>query len=456
MAALLVSHGIPGFYFRVLQEGEVEAGDEIFKVLEGPERMSVAEINELLCFPGHPRLKLKQALRIPALSPGWRSSLQALLQQQLSGGSATGNPGLTSTGGPPPAWQGFRSLRVSRITRECDNVFSLELVSADDDRPLAIALPGQFIVVRLHPQPEGPPLLRNYSLSSAPSAERYRLGIKQEPRGIASNYVATRLKVGDILEISAPRGSFVLRADDRPVVLLSAGIGITPVLAMLHALATEPSKRMVWWLRGARSGTENPFAGETRVLLGRLPHSRSYVQYSRPDPADVPCVHFDAPGHLELAALDHLGVSHEADFYLCGPTAFLRDFTAGLAARGVPRERVHTEIFGAGKSITPGITHSPARSPHPLAGGSEKGQRVAFARSGIEVSWDPAFNSLLELAEACDVPVQWACRTGVCHTCETALISGTVRYDPNPVEPPADGNLLTCCSRPQGDVIVDL
>ena len=146
MAALLVSHGRPGFYFRVLQEGEVEAGDEIFKVLEGPERMSVAEINELLYLPGHPRPKLERALRIPALSLGWRNSLQALLQQELSGGSVTGNPGLTSAGGPPPAWPGFRRLRVSRIARESDTVFSVELVSADN-RPLAVALPGQFVVV---------------------------------------------------------------------------------------------------------------------------------------------------------------------------------------------------------------------------------------------------------------------------------------------------------------------
>jgi len=455
MAALLVSHGRPGFYFRVLQEGEVQAGDEFVKVLEGPEGMSVAEINELLYLPGHPRPKLEQALRIPALSAGWRDSFQALLQRELSRDTVTGNPGLTSAGGPPPAWPGFRRLRVSRIARESDSVFSVELVSADQ-RPLALALPGQFVVVRLCPQPERPPLLRSYSLSGAPGTESYRLGIKQEPRGAASNFVATGLRVGDILEVSAPRGSFVLRAGDRPVVLLSAGIGVTPVLAMLHALATEPSARMVWWLHGAHNGSENPFVEETRGLLQRLPHSQSYVQYSKPRPEDLPGVRFDAPGHLEMTVLEHLGVSRDADFYLCGPTAFLRDFTAGLASWGVARERVHTEIFGPGKPITPGIVQAPVRSPHPPARVSGQRPRVSFARSGLGVSWDPAFNSLLELAEACDVPVQWSCRTGVCHTCETALIAGAVQYDPEPVEPPADGNLLTCCSRPQGDVIIDL
>jgi ferredoxin-NADP reductase len=346
-------------------------------------------------------------------------------------------------------------LRVSRIARESNTVFSLELVPGDH-RPLAIALPGQFVVVRLHLRPDGPPLLRSYSLSEAPSTECYRLGVKQEAEGAASGYLAAQLKVGDSLEVSAPRGSFVLRAGDRPVVLLSAGIGLTPVLAMLHALATEPSKRMVWWLHGARSGNEHPFAEEARRLLSRLSHSRSYVQYSKPDPADRQGENFDAPGRLELAVLNHLGVSHEADFYLCGPTAFLRDFTEGLRAWGVPHDRVYTEIFGPGKPSTPGIVHAPVRSPHPFAGASEKKPRVSFARSGLDVAWDPKFKSLLELAEACDVPVQWSCRTGVCHTCEAALIDGTVNYDPEPVEAPATGNLLTCCSRPQGDVIIDL
>jgi ferredoxin-NADP reductase/MOSC domain-containing protein YiiM/ferredoxin len=455
MAALLVSHGRPGFYFRVLREGEVQAGDEIVKVLDGPEKMSVAVINELLYLPGHSRQKLERALRIPVLSAGWRGSFQALLQRELSGGTVTGNPGLTIAGGPPPAWPGFRALRVSRIGWESDSVFSLELVPADS-RPLAVALPGQFVVVRMRPRPEGPPLLRSYSLSSEPSTGHYRLGIKQEPRGAASNYLATRLRDGDILDVSAPRGNFVLQHGDRPVVLLSAGIGVTPVLAMLHALAAEPSARQVWWLHGARSGREHPFAAEARRLLRGMSRGRSYVQYSKPRPEDQPGVHFDALGHLEVAVLERLGVGRDADFYLCGPTAFLRDFNSGLAAWGVAPERVHTEIFGAGKSFTPGIVEAAQRSPHPPAGVPGPGPRVSFARSSLDVSWDPAFKSLLELAEACDVPARWSCRTGVCHTCESALIAGAVSYDPEPVEPPSDGNLLTCCSRPQGDVILDL
>jgi len=300
--------------------------------------------------------------------------------------------------------------------------------------------------------------VRSYSLSGAPGAACFRLGIKQEPLGRASHCLATRLTVGDILEVSAPRGSFILRRGDRPVVLISAGIGVTPVLAMLHALAMEPSARQVWWLHGARDGHEDPFAQEARTLLKRLPHSQSHVRFSRPRPDDRPGVDFDALGRLEMEALEHLGVSRDSDFYICGPTAFLRDFTAGLAAWGVPPARAHTEVFGASDLMPPGIVQSSvrARSPHPPAGESGGGSRVSFARSGLDVSWGPSFNSLLELAEACDVPVHWACRMGVCHSCEIALIAGAVSYNPEPVERPGEGHVLTCCSRPQGDVVIDL
>ena len=148
MAALLVAHGRPGFYFRVLEEGEVEAGDEIVQVAAGPERMTVFEINALLYMPGHPRSQLERALRIPALSAGWRASFQALLEQERSGGATTGNAGLAPGSGPPPAWAGFRPLRVSRKVRESSSVISLVLEPMDG-HPLTAALPGQFVVLRL-------------------------------------------------------------------------------------------------------------------------------------------------------------------------------------------------------------------------------------------------------------------------------------------------------------------
>jgi ferredoxin-NADP reductase/MOSC domain-containing protein YiiM len=455
MAALLVAHDRPGFYFRVLEEGEVGAGDEIVRVAQGPERMTVSEVNALLYKPGHPKNRLEGALRIPALSAGWRASFQALLDRKEGDGAATGNPGLAPAAGPPPAWPGFRPLRVTRKDRESASVTSL-MLEPTDGQPLAAALPGQFIVLRLKPAPTAPALLRSYSLSGEPGEARYRVSVKREAHGAAGAYIETEVRVRDVLEVSAPRGSFTLGSGQDPVILLSAGVGATPLLAMLHALAAGASPREIWWIYGARNGGEHPFAAETRKLLEALPHSRRHVRYSSPSPADRPAVDFDAPGHLNVSVLRELGVPRDADFYLCGPPAFMSEFTTGLEAWGVANNRVHTEIFGSGPSRTPGVAAAPQRPPHQPDRPEGAGPLVSFARSNLNVRWGPAFQSLLDLAEACDVPVRWSCRTGVCHTCETGLIVGAVDYQPDPVEPPADGTALICCSRPRGDLVIDL
>jgi ferredoxin-NADP reductase/MOSC domain-containing protein YiiM len=455
MAALLVAHQRPGFYFRVLEEGEVGAGDEIVKVAQGRERMTVTATNALLYLPGPAKRDLERALRIPALSPGWKGSFEALLRQTAQSGPHTGNPGLASPEQMVTATPGFRPLKVARMDHESRSVVSLVLEPVDG-RPLTVPLPGQFVVLRLRPQAEAPPVLRSYSLSGMPDAARYRIAIKEEPHGSASTYLSTQVRTGDVLDVSAPRGAFTLQRGDRPVVLLSAGVGVTPVLAMLHALAAHPSPYPVWWIYGARNRLDHPFAREVRDLLVNLPQARSHVRYSRPEATDRLGVDFDAVGRLTVAVLEKLGVPREADFYLCGPAAFLEDLTAGLGGWGVARDRVHTEVFGSGKPITPGVKEVPRRPPHAPAGSPGKGPRISFARAGLTVSWDPKFQSLLELAEACDVPVRWACRTGVCHTCECGLVSGSVTYDPEPLERPADGNLLTCCSRPREDLVIDI
>ena len=455
MAALLVSHRRPGFYFRVVEEGEVGAGDEITKVGDGPERMSVTEVDALLYFPGHPADQLKRSLRIPALSPGWKGSLQALIDQAVGGASGVGNAGLTAAAGPPPAWRGFRSLRVARIDRESASVASLSF-EARDKSSLPAALPGQFLVLRLQVKPDLPPILRTYSMSGAPGANAYRVSIKHDTNGVASTFLRDHIAVGDCLDVSAPRGTFTLRPGDGPVVLLSAGIGATPMLAMLHALVSAASPREVWWLYGTRNRNDHPFVRESRGLLKTLGRSRSYVVYSRPSPEDRLGEDYDGPGHLSVRLFDQLGMPHSADFYLCGPPPFLSDLTAGFKAWGVVVNRLHTEIFGPEESLSPGIAARQTRPVHLPRGAAGPGPQVTFIRSGITVPWGPGFQSLLEIAEACDVPVRWSCRTGVCHTCECALIGGAVVYQPEPLEPPAEGNALICCSQPLKDVAIDL
>jgi ferredoxin-NADP reductase/MOSC domain-containing protein YiiM/ferredoxin len=448
--ALLVSHRRPGFYFRVLQEGEVQARDEIIKLASGPEQMTVAEVDALLYLPGHPRQQLLRALRIPALSPGWQSSFKAL----LAGEGGSGNAGLVATS-PPPAWPGFRRLTVTGVERESDSVISIRLEDPDGG-PLPPARPGQYLTLRLQPDNKQRSVLRNYSLSGPPGAGYYRISVKREQHGAASGYLHTRIAVGDQLEIAAPRGTFILDQTHAPVLLISAGIGATPVLAMLHALATEHSDREIWWLQGARNSREQSFAAEARALLASLPNVRTHVCYSRPAPDDLEGRDFDNTGRLTASLLAELEAPRSAEAYLCGPAPFMEEISAGLAAMGIDASRIHTEPFGPAPGLTPGIAATPTRTPHPPAGQPGTGPTIEFARSNLAIPWSRDYTSLLELAEACDVPVRWSCRTGVCHNCETTLIAGDLEYSPDPVEPPAAGSALICCSQPHDDVVLDL
>lgn len=455
MPALLTSSGRPGFYLRVLQEGEVEAGDEIVLVAQAKERMTVAEVNALLYSPNHPSDQLKRALRIEALSSGWRGSFEALLESQRTT-LATGNAGLTPAAAAHPAAPGFRPLVVTAIDQECADVVSLTMQSPDG-QPLQTALPGQYLVLRLQPTAGGPPLFRSYSLSGPLSSQRYRISVKIEPNGLAGTYLKDHLRVRDTLDVSSPRGSFILESAERPIVLLSAGIGATPVLSMLNALSTTRSTRQILWLHAARDGEHHAFGAEVRRLMLTLPHGRSYVCYSRPASRDKVTEDFDAAGHLSRSAFDAVGLPREADVYLCGPTRFMADMQESLATFGVAPDRIHVEIFNGGESITPGVVGASSRTPHAPSDDTNIGPLVSFARSGIAAHWNTAtYQSILELAEACDVPVRWSCRTGVCHTCESGLVSGKVVYGPEPLDSPADGNLLICCSQPRGDLVVDL
>lgn len=453
MPALLTSSGRPGFYFRVLEEGEVEAGDEIVKVAEANERMTVAEINALLYSPDHARERLERALRIEALPHGWRASFEALLRSRSSG-AGSGNAGLAPASAAHPAAPGFWPLTVAAIDRESTDVISLTLQSADG-RPLRTALPGQYVVVSLR-RTAGGALLRSYSLSGPLSTERYRISVKIEPNGAAGTYLQEHVRVGDVLDISAPRGSFILQPGERPVVLLSAGIGATPVLSILHALAAACSTRPVLWLHAARDRQHHPFAAEVRRLMSALTRGRSFVCYSRPGSGDKMGEDFDAIGHLSRSVFEAVGVSRQADVYVCGPGRFMAEMKEVLADLGVARERIHVEIFNGGESMAPGVVGAAMRTPHVPKDEADTGPLVSFARSGVAAHWKPSYQSILELAEACDVPVRWSCRAGVCHNCESGLISGEVAYGPQPLDQPAGGNILICCSRPLRDVVIDL
>ena len=448
--SLLVSHHRPGFYFRVVQEGEVQAGDGIIKLSSGPAHMTVADVDALLYLPGHTRQGLLRALRVPALSPGWQGSFRALLDEE----PGRGNAGLALTS-PPPAWPGFRPLTVTAITPESDSTISIRLEDPTG-ASLPAARPGQYLTLRLQPDKRQRALLRNYSMSGPPGSGYYRLTVKREPGGAASGYLHSRLSVGDQLDVAAPRGTFILDQTEAPVLLISAGIGATPVLAMLQALAQARSDRQIWWLQAARNGRERPFAVEARTLLASLPNARAIVYFSRPDPNDLQGRDFDSSGRLTASSLAELQPPPGSQAYLCGPTGFMDDVSAGLAALGFDVSRIHTEPFGPAAGSTPGIAATSARAPHPPTGQPGTGPAIAFARSDLTIPWSGDYRTLLELAESCDVPVRWSCRTGVCQTCETTLIAGNVDYSPDPVEPPTEGSVYICCSQPRGDIVLDL
>ncbi|WP_326565294.1 MOSC and FAD-binding oxidoreductase domain-containing protein [Amycolatopsis rhabdoformis] len=433
LPSLLVSHHRPGFYFRVIREGKVSAGDRIVKTRTGPGALSVADTDALLYLPDKDEAKLHVAAGIPALSPGWRQSFEQLLG--------------TAAPEAAPAWAGFRPLRVTAVRPESTSVTSVYL-EAEDGAELPAALPGQYLTLRV---PAAASPVRSYSISSAPGTAGYRISVKRE--GVASTYLTTELAAGAVLDVAAPRGDFVLGAGTSPVLLVSAGIGVTPVLAMLHQLAAQGSSRPVWWIHGARGPAEHPLAAEAARLLATLPGGRSDIFFSAATADERVAVGAHA-GRLTKDALVQLGVPADASAYLCGPAAFMTDMTAALTAAGLDASCIHTELFGALDAINPGLVGQPARPPHQPEGPPGTGPTVTFARSGVSAPFPGG--TLLEFAEACDVPTRYACRSGVCHTCVTPVLSGSVDYSPSPLEPPAAGQTLVCCATPHTDLVLDM
>jgi ferredoxin-NADP reductase/MOSC domain-containing protein YiiM len=442
MPTLLVAHHRPGFYFRVLEEGLAHAGDHIEKVADGPKQLTVAEIDALLYLPDKSPARLERALHVPALSEGWRGSFRELL--------AKTDPD-TPTG---PAWPGFQPLRVADIRRESSTITSFLLVPTEDAATTPVAAPGQYLTVRVRPDVDAQELTRSYSLSDLADERGYRISVKRE--GACSSYLHDRVNVGDLLDVAAPRGSFVLREGTRPVVLVSAGVGATPVLAMLHALAREHSTRLAWWLHAARNRDEHAFAAEADDLLAALPGGHRLVVYSKPTNDDTPRADYDLSGRLDMTALEQARLPTDADYYLCGPDGFMRDIGAALAALGAAPGRIATEVFGAIAAHSSGIVKAGDRAPHAPDGPPGNGPIVTFSRSNLAVLWNDRYDSLLGFAEACDVPVGFGCRNGTCHNCESGLLAGEVTYHIEPLQPPPDGRVLVCSSRPTSELTLDL
>ncbi|MBJ7339469.1 MOSC and FAD-binding oxidoreductase domain-containing protein [Mycolicibacterium sp.] len=444
MPNLLVSHHRPGFYLRVITEGYVRAGDAIVRTRRGPHELSVADVDALLYLPGRNLEQLRRIVDVPALSPGWQQSFRDMLA------ALDDSDRIAPPVGVEPGWRGFRRLRVTSTTPESADVLSIRLDTTDGGA-LPTPLPGQYLTLKV-PAAGDPPPVRNYSLSADPAATGYRISVKRDDHGQVSSWLHANLREGSLLDVAAPRGDFYLGEASTPVALISAGVGITPVLAMLHALATAHSRRDVHWIHTTRNADSHAFAAEVDDLLAELPHAHRHVFYSAADADGVDVVR----GRPDSAAIAALNLSADTDAYLCGPEGFMATMREALTAAGIAPGRIHAELFGTLPSINPGIVAAPHPPPHQPSGPPGTGPRITFARSGMTVKWSTEYRSLLELAEACDVPTRYSCRSGVCHTCVTDVLDGTAVYDPPPLEEPAQGSVLVCTAQPDGDLILDL
>ncbi len=438
MPNLLVAQRRPGFYLRVISEGTVRAGDDIVRIRRGRHELSVADVDALLYLPNRNIEQLRKIVDVAALSPGWQQSFRELLDSRECS-AARASPAI----GVEPGWTGFRPLRVRAVCRESRQVISIRL-EADDHGALPAPRPGQYLTLRIAGAGEPAPL-RSYSLSGDPAAGDYRISVKLEERGLVSRWLHSHIAAGSVVEAAAPRGDFYLTEGANPVVLISAGVGITPVLAMLHTLSAARSTRQVWWLHTTRDRETLTFATEVTTLIESLPNARQRVCYTK------------TQGRPGREAIAELGLPPDTTAYLCGPAAFMSDMRDALIAEGLEAAQIHSELFGALPPVNPGVVDgAPRRPPHPPAGAPGTGPSVTFARSGISVNWSAGYGSILDLAEACDVPTRYACRSGVCHVCETGIVSGATTYVQPPLEEPGPGEVLICSAAPQGDVVLDL
>ena len=446
----LLQSGRPGFYFRVLEQGEVGPGDVIHRLSAHAVGMTVRQMSNLLYFEKDDLDGARRALRIEAMSPGWRQSFETRLAKARVAGAAG---------------QSLRALEVTRKVRESENATSFYLVPVEN-RPLAPFLPGQFLPLKLDIPGQYRPVLRTYTLSDSPSAKHYRLTIKREIAppgrpdaypGVASNFFHDQVDVGSTVLAQSPRGRFLIDPSrERPVVLLSGGIGLTPMVSMLTAIVESGSQCQTWFIHGARNGREHAMGELVRRLAEAHDHVHAHIRYSRPSPDDTAGQDYDDEGRVDIELLQDLLPDQTFDFYLCGPTPFMQSLFDGLVGWGIPADRIHYEFFGPASALTDRSHVSTTKRAAAAVECCDETE-VFFSKAGVTAHWNASFDSLLDLAEANGLSPDYSCRSGVCQTCACPLEGGEVEYVQEPLEPPDPGSVLVCCSKPRtGRVVLGL
>ncbi len=440
--------GRMGFYFRVLEEGEIGAGDPIEPIESDEESATIAEFIRVYLHDSHDPVALKRVLASRDLGDAWRVYLEKMLKKAEP---VTG----------PAGWQGFRTFVVDRAVPESETITSFYLKPKDGE-PLPGFLPGQFLTFRLQVPDHPRPVLRTYSLSDSPNHPHYyRVSVKRLappddhpdlPAGLSSSYFHDHVVPGSALCVKSPRGKFHLDPDDdTPVVLLSGGVGLTPMVSMLNSIVESTSNRTVWFVHGTRNGREHAMGDHVRRLAAEHDNVHAHVLYSRPQPEDVEGRDYDSRGRVDMALVKSLPPA-AYDFYLCGPTPFMKTLYNGLLEWGVPENRIYYEFFGPASAFKEGAAARPAHEAAATAGELT----VRFAKSGIASAWDPSAESILAFAEAQGLRPDFSCRTGICQTCVSTLVEGDVEYVTEPLDRPDPGCVLICCSVPRTNVVLDL
>lgn len=361
-----------------------------------------------------------------------------------------------------------RRLQVARrvIETPSGDVCSFYFVPADSQQ-LETYRPGQFLSFEFSAPGSSERIIRSYSLSETPTQPQnfYRITVKKlaapdssapgTPSGKSSTFFLEQLGEGSTIEATEPVGAFCLdQASQRPVVLIGSGSGITPLISMLNWLVATKSQREIWFFQGVRNRTEHAFFDHLKELNRAFPNVHLVVFYSQPSQTCQKGFDYDFVGRVSVAGIKSFLKARDYEFYVCGPAAMIPTITSDLRAWGVPSTNIFSESFGAGPTV-PIVQNAerPASNSHHV---TASGIRVQFARSGKKVGWSGRQSSLLELVEACGVPVRYGCRSGQCGTCKTGLRSGEVEYRSAPgVELEANSCLL-CIAQPKTDVVLDL
>ena len=414
----MVDTGRCGWYYRVLHAGMVQAGDELTLLARPNPEWSIRRVNDVSYDTNAGLAALRALSALPALSPAWRGQVETLIRSA----EATGLEAR------------FRPFRVAALHDEARGIRSL-MLEPTDGLGLPTARPGQHVVVRVPAEAGAPARPRSYSLSDVGTGRAYRITVKREAG--ASAWLHDHLRESDTLELLGPRGAFHLdRSGDHPVLLISAGVGITPLIAMLTAATTNNGgaavPRRIIMMHGARNRSEMAFGPALRSIAARHPAVELHIRLSAPGPGEPLLLH-ETAGRIDAALVTSVMKGHEdGTAYLCGPTAFMRDAMGWLVAAGLPPDRIRTESF-EGASLGPA---------------SVQESEVLFDMSGHRHKWQAGGPSLLDIASMSGVGVESDCRVGLCGLCATRVLEGEIVYDQPPLAPVPSGHALLCCGQP--------